>query len=364
MTYTIVGSIQVHQYWGASSRSLAECMFFDGIWEGNFVDLHGCLFTETSLFRQVLFDRWLEMEGITGGINQSQIANFRKRSYYFKTDPLARSGLTLYYWLSSEGNAKLHQVETVTDDYGHFLVRIAMGRPGPSTQTTQAFISHGMKHSIVQLGIGGGMGGGASEPEGAGAGASGGVPGRLTIVSDIDDTIKITEVLDKRAMLRNTFLNEFKSVAGMEDAFRAFKTRHSVKFIYLSSSPWQLHPSLKAFLENFPDGWNVILQKMACQDVPSLVEFLRDSSEYKIGELRRIFASGGEFVLIGDEGERDPEIYDQISIEHKHSVKAICIRRLRTKDDDHILTRFHPQNRDRVIIFSDGGELKHSMFNA
>jgi phosphatidate phosphatase APP1 len=39
----------------------------------------------------------------------------------------------------------------------------------------------------------------------------------LTVISDIDDTIKITQVRDRRAALRNTFLEPFRAVPGMAD---------------------------------------------------------------------------------------------------------------------------------------------------
>ena len=40
-------------------------------------------------------------------------------------------------------------------------------------------------------------------------------PKGVSVISDIDDTIKVTEVLDRRRMLYNTFLREFKDVTGM-----------------------------------------------------------------------------------------------------------------------------------------------------
>ena len=41
----------------------------------------------------------------------------------------------------------------------------------------------------------------------------------MTVISDIDDTIKITQVRDRRAALRNTFLEPFAPVPGMAKVY-------------------------------------------------------------------------------------------------------------------------------------------------
>jgi len=41
-----------------------------------------------------------------------------------------------------------------------------------------------------------------------------------SVISDIDDTVKFSNVADKRELLRNTLLREFIPVAGMPEVYR------------------------------------------------------------------------------------------------------------------------------------------------
>ena len=84
-------------------------------------------------------------------------------------------------------------------------------------------------------------------------------PQGLSIVSDIDDTIKHSQVHDKKALLRNTFLHPFRQIPEMAAYYRSFMTEHpdsDVRFYYLSSTPIQLFPLLDEFLRDnrFPAG--------------------------------------------------------------------------------------------------------------
>ncbi len=77
----------------------------------------------------------------------------------------------------------------------------------------------------------------------------------LSIVSDIDDTIKITGVGRREELLANTFLREFRSVEGMAPVYRRWAEQGAV-FHYVSSSPWQLFQPLSEMTtaSGFPSG--------------------------------------------------------------------------------------------------------------
>ena len=59
----------------------------------------------------------------------------------------------------------------------------------------------------------------------------------ISVVSDIDDTVKISDVLDKTELVRKTFSKPFEAVPGMPQAY-AFWERQGAVFHYVSSSPW------------------------------------------------------------------------------------------------------------------------------
>lgn len=151
----------------------------------------------------------------------------------------------------------------------------------------------------------------------------------ISVVSDIDDTIKDSHVLNRRELAANTFLREFRAVPGMSELYRRWAANNDVAFHYVSGSPWQLYPFLSEFLERtqFPAG-SFHLRMFRWKDRSSL-EFLENRTmEYKLGvidELMRRF-TGRRFILVGDSGERDPDVYAQIAGRFPRQVSAILIR--------------------------------------
>src|SRR5437867_4059703 len=77
----------------------------------------------------------------------------------------------------------------------------------------------------------------------------------LSVISDIDDTIKISEVRDHHALLLNTFCRPFEAVPGMSDFYRKLAAENA-QFHYVTASPWQLYDPISAFLQEngFPQG--------------------------------------------------------------------------------------------------------------
>ena len=63
-------------------------------------------------------------------------------------------------------------------------------------------------------------------------------------------TVKVSNVLNKRELLANTFLREFTPIEGMAALFRRWGRAHGAVFHYVSASPWQLQPELQAFLQD------------------------------------------------------------------------------------------------------------------
>ncbi|MDO4725290.1 MAG: DUF2183 domain-containing protein [Comamonadaceae bacterium] len=154
----------------------------------------------------------------------------------------------------------------------------------------------------------------------------------LSIVSDIDDTIKISQVRDTRQLLRNTFLAPFEAVPGMATWLRQMQAAgaqagRNVELHYLSSSPVQLLEPLQDFLQayGFPGGCLLLRESTAWS---RLIPGAQDSQRHKLAHLQRLMARfpGRRFVLIGDSGEADPEIYAQAASGHPQQVAAILIR--------------------------------------
>ncbi len=152
-------------------------------------------------------------------------------------------------------------------------------------------------------------------------------PEGLSVISDIDDTIKISEVTDKKKLMENTFLKPFEESPGMVGAYKKLSAAGAV-FHYVSSSPWQLYPALDEFMRRveFPVG-SIHLRQFRIKD-ETVWNMMKSSTETKPPVINKLLADYPQrtFIFIGDSGEKDPEIYGKIARENPGRVKHIYIR--------------------------------------
>lgn len=150
----------------------------------------------------------------------------------------------------------------------------------------------------------------------------------VSVVSDIDDTIKITDVRDRHAMLRNTFLRKFQPVPGMAEFYQTLARSNGAVLHYVSASPWQLYEPLAAFTRSngFPAG-TFALKEFRWKD-RSFTRLLVSPEKYKPAVIEPLFKRFPKrrFILMGDSGERDPEIYAALARRFPLQVERIYIR--------------------------------------
>lgn len=159
------------------------------------------------------------------------------------------------------------------------------------------------------------------------------VPGpsaRFGIVSDIDDTILQTGVQRVGHMIRQTLTGSALTrtpFPGAAQLYRDLEAGVNPVF-YVSSSPWNLHGFLLAFLRHrgFPIG-------------PILLRDLLGTAggrEQKADRIREVLDlhAGLPFILIGDSGEEDPQIYADIVREYPNRILAVYIREVRLDPRD------------------------------
>jgi hypothetical protein len=182
----------------------------------------------------------------------------------------------------------------------------------------------------------------------------------VSVISDIDDTIKYTAVHCRRTLLTKTFLHEFEPIDGMPSLFRSW-AEQGASFHYVSSSPWQLYGPLRNFCrqEDFPEG-TFHLRPFRFRDQMLARLFLvrrRGKGAVIHGMLKR-FAER-RFILVGDSGERDPEIYAGIARRFPDRVEAIYIRNLpqRPLDRRRFAKAFRRVRPDLCQIFHTADEL-------
>ena len=158
------------------------------------------------------------------------------------------------------------------------------------------------------------------------------------VVSDIDDTIKITQVNSPIKALQNTFLERFNTTPGMPEYYKQLEKALEMKtsqnriskptFHYLSASPTQLVPVLQPFIEqNYPRGEIITNSLSFGRGIMGISDFTNVKS-FKLIETRAIldFFPNRQFIMIGDSTQFDPEVYGQIAREFPNQVKCIMIR--------------------------------------
>ena len=155
------------------------------------------------------------------------------------------------------------------------------------------------------------------------------------IISDIDDTLLKTGVTSflKWKVLMNTFFRNpwkrksYTGMIGFIDKLKRGIANSNNPIFYISNSPWNLFSYLKDFLKSsgYQDGILIL------RDISASIfkrKAIEKKNKYK--EIAQIFKEchGLPFVLIGDSGEIDTDIYLEISKQFPDRVLAIYIRDL------------------------------------
>jgi phosphatidate phosphatase APP1 len=197
------------------------------------------------------------------------------------------------------------QAEAKTDGEGYFRLEIpTRGRLGPGTwQDVQLELVEPTKVKTIGRVL---------------------VPSkraRFGVISDIDDTIVASNVGSKMRMILTAALNNArtrKPFAGVAAFYRALHAGVN-PFFYVSKSPWNLYAPLIEYLEvqGLPLG-PLLLRDFG----------LRPEKEHKRKAIEGVLTTypALKFILIGDSGENDPEIYSAIVQRFADRIRAIYIR--------------------------------------
>lgn len=190
-------------------------------------------------------------------------------------------------------------------------------------------------------------------------------PEGLSIISDIDDTVKITHVSSRRRMMALTFLEPFEAVTGMAERYRSWSAQ-GASLHFISSSPWPLYEPLERFLggAGFPPA-TITLKNVALKD-RSIRNLFAKATKTKPPAIDAILADfpSRQFVLIGDSAENDAEIYADAARRHGAQIKRILIRDCRGRGAGlqrarEALSDIHPGS---WRIFEQPHELPETLF--
>ncbi|KAI0427351.1 hypothetical protein F5Y09DRAFT_333420 [Xylaria sp. FL1042] len=247
-------------------------------------------------------------------------ANLMARIGPFLTTPLVELPITLFFYNDTQSQSRT----VMTDDSGHFVIRAALdfipthvrvlaGEDISCTETIQVI-----------------------EPRG------------VSLISDIDDTIKRSNIaLGAKEIFRNTFVRELKdlTIDGVQDWYNSLHDM-GVRIHYCSNSPWQLYPVLATYfkLAGLPHG-SLHLKRYTGM----LQGIFEPVAERKKGTLEKIMNDFPErkFLLVGDSGEADLEVYTELAIANPGRINAIFIRDVTTPEQPGYFDATYNTNENR-----------------
>ncbi|MGA6924515.1 MAG: phosphatase domain-containing protein [Desulfosarcina sp.] len=208
-----------------------------------------------------------------------------------------------------------------TDRHGFFFIRLPIQDPPDSNRIWQ-------QAHLKLAGPGGGGSGTAADVFIAPRSAAFGM------ISDIDDTVVYTGVANRIKMLWRLFFSTAQSrvaFAGVAAFYRALHRGgsggQSNPMLYVSRAPWSIYDVMDAFfnLHDIPAGPVLFLRYWGMTIDHPLPRRARD---HKLALIRQALDLYRDlpFILIGDSGQKDPEVYARIVRENPGRILAIYIR--------------------------------------
>lgn len=225
------------------------------------------------------------------------------RLQHFLAIPMANIPISVFFY-----NDELSRQRTVyTNPSGHFNLRAAL-----DFVPTHVRILASDKLSVTEEVM-------ITEPKG------------ISVISDIDDTIKHSAISSgAREIFRNAFIRELGdlTIEGVKEWYGKM-AEMGVKFHYVSNSPWQIYPVISKFfaLAGLPPGSFHLKQYSGM--LQGIFEPVAERKKSTLDKLARDFPERS-FILIGDSGEADLEVYTDFVLENPGRVLAVFIRDVTT----------------------------------
>ncbi|KAJ5818712.1 hypothetical protein N7474_004303 [Penicillium riverlandense] len=151
------------------------------------------------------------------------------------------------------------------------------------------------------------------------------------VVSDIDDTIKITQTPETTGILRTTFVDDPQPTPGMPEFYKHVHAELNPTWFYLSASPYNLYPFLHGFLHSTYCAGTLVLRDYSWLDLSGLIKsFTEKTHEYKVDRMEKIrrWFPRRRVLCIGDSTQKDPEAYGDMYRKYPDWVHAIIIRKV------------------------------------
>ena len=191
------------------------------------------------------------------------------------------------------------------------------------------------------------------------------------VISDVDDTIVKSHATDLLKLIRITLLHNARTrmmLPGVGAFYRALQRGPTGEmlnpFFYVSSSAWNLYDLLADFLDHngIPAG-PILLRDLGFDRD----KFIKTGHSHKLEKIEQILSicAGLNFVLIGDEGQKDAQIYRQVVLDFPGRVRVIYIREVSWKDRsqqiDDIARELRDHGVEMLLIKDSAAAARHAI---
>lgn len=229
--------------------------------------------------------------------------NLMARIAPFLTWPQVAMPITIFFYNETKSQSRT----VLTNDAGHFVVRAQL-----DFVPTHVRVLADEKLSATQPVK-------VTEPHG------------VSLISDVDDTVKHSNIsAGAREIFRNTFVRELAelTVDGVKEWYSQMHDL-GVSVHYCSNSPWQLFPVLATFfkLGGLPPGSLHLKQYSGM--LQGIFEPVAERKKTTLNHLLTDFPTR-KFLLVGDSGEADLEVYTELALANPGRILAIFIRDVTT----------------------------------
>ncbi|KAF7716769.1 Uncharacterized protein PECH_008806 [Penicillium ucsense] len=230
-------------------------------------------------------------------------AHLMERLRPFLTNPMAGMPVTIFFFNEDESESR----NVLTDEAGYFTIRAPM----PFVPTHIRVLASEDLSAAKPIDV--------IEPAG------------ISLISDIDDTVKHSAISSgAKEIFRNTFVRELAelNIDGVSEWYSQVAQR-GVEIHYVSNAPWQLYPLLERYFKQvgLPPGSFHLKQYSGM-----LQGIFEPTAERKRGPLEQILRDFPErkFILVGDSGEADLEVYTEVVLANPGRILGIFIRDVTT----------------------------------
>jgi phosphatidate phosphatase APP1 len=248
---------------------------------------------------------WIHPDDMSAGELAEANARLMARLRHFLAIPMANTPISVFFY-----NSEVSKQRTIyTNPAGHFSISAALD----FIPTHVRILASDKLSATEEVMI--------TESSG------------ISVISDIDDTIKHSAIASgAREIFRNAFIRDLGdlTIDGVREWYNKM-AELGVKFHYVSNSPWQLYPVIAKYfsLAGLPNGSFHLKQYSGM--LQGIFEPVAERKKSTLDKIARDFPER-RFILIGDSGEADLEVYTDFVLENPNRVAAVFIRDVTTPE--------------------------------